>query len=88
MSGNGVSVVDWVSDTGVPNGQSLSGIVSEWADEDVDSQSSMVWDVEDDEGSEEDGVFLTVGQFAEMLHESNLWRRHMARCGTCVVCTS
>lgn len=80
METEGVSVVECRADDGSPNGQALVGVVSEWASEDHDAQSSMVWDVEADEGPDEDGVFLTVHQFGEMLAEANLWRRHKGHC--------
>jgi len=79
---DGLSVHDWVSDEGLPNGQSLEGVVSEWASEDTEAQSSMEWVVSDD-GSEEDEVSMTVSQFATLLHESKLWRRHKATCDGC-----
>lgn len=78
-----VVAVECRADDGSPNGQALVGVVSEWASEDHDAQSSMEWIIEDDDASEEDGVFLTVAQFGEMLAEANAWRRHVARCGAC-----
>jgi hypothetical protein len=78
-----VVAVECRADDGSPNGQALQGVVSEWASEDLEAQSSMEWEVADDDVSDEDGVFVTVHQFATLLAEANLWRRHVARGCVC-----
>lgn len=76
-----LTVVDCIADDGSSNGQALLGVVSEWASEDTDAQSSMVWEVGDDEDYE-DEVSLTVSQFASLLADAQSWRRHVAS-GVC-----